>query len=375
MARWLEPLAGGVVLLITLLDVFLTVLYARAGTGLLAPLLARGIWAGFRGLCKGRHTGCLNYCGPVQLVALVLMWSVLLAFGAGLIIHPALGTDVRSGSGSKDTDFVTAMFVGGSSMSIVGASDYGPASAGYKVLFLFNSMVGMSVTSLTLTYLMQVYTALRSRNTVGLKMEAQSGQTGNAAEVLARWSPRGSLEGVESRLSTLAGEFAEFKEMYHFYPVLFYFRFKEVHYATPRILLVALDTVTLIRTILDPHKAGWLRESAALNELDRTTAMLLQTLNQAFPVNDRKFVASAQCPERRRVRYEQAQRRLQEVGIPTRADSEAGAQEYVDLRATWEPYIEAHAHTLGYTMEDIDGAAQTSPLAAETSNQESESSS
>jgi len=30
MRNWLEPLAGGIVLTITLLDVFLTVLYARA---------------------------------------------------------------------------------------------------------------------------------------------------------------------------------------------------------------------------------------------------------------------------------------------------------------------------------------------------------
>ena len=35
----LEQLAGGIVLAITLLDVLLTVLYARAGTGLLAPAL------------------------------------------------------------------------------------------------------------------------------------------------------------------------------------------------------------------------------------------------------------------------------------------------------------------------------------------------
>src|SRR5436190_1711139 len=89
---WLEPLAGGIVLAITLLDVFVTVLYARAGTGVLAPRLARGVWRVFRGLSGGSHAGVLSYCGPVQLVTLVMMWGVLLAFGSGLVIHPALGT-------------------------------------------------------------------------------------------------------------------------------------------------------------------------------------------------------------------------------------------------------------------------------------------
>ena len=90
MQDWLEPLAGAIVLAITLLDVFLTVLYARAGTGLLAPRLARGVWRVFRALSGRTHPGILTYCGPVQLVALVLMWGVLLALGSGLVIHPAL---------------------------------------------------------------------------------------------------------------------------------------------------------------------------------------------------------------------------------------------------------------------------------------------
>jgi hypothetical protein len=171
----LEPLAGGIVLAITLLDVFLTVLYARAGTGVLAPRLPAGLWGVFGGLSGGRHAGVLRYRGPAQLGALVLMWGVLLALGAGLVLHPAPGTRVTSSSGFSDTDFVTALFVWGSSMSLVGASDYGPTSPGYKLVFLFNSLVGMSVTSLTLTYLMQVPRALRSRNTLGLMVEARGG--------------------------------------------------------------------------------------------------------------------------------------------------------------------------------------------------------
>jgi hypothetical protein len=189
MQDWLEPLAGAILLAITLADVFLTVLYARAGTGILAPRLARGVWRVFRALAGRRHAGILSYCGPVQLVALVLMWGALLALGSCLVIHPALGSGVKSSSGLTDTDFVTALFVAGSSISIVGASDYGPTNAGYKLLFLFNSLVGMSVTSLTLTYLMQVYSALHSRNSLGLSVQAQSGETGDAAELLARWGP------------------------------------------------------------------------------------------------------------------------------------------------------------------------------------------
>lgn len=356
MRNWAEPLAGSIVLAITLLDVFLTVLYARAGTGLLAPRLAKGVWRVFRGVSGGKHGGILSYCGPAQLVALVLMWGLLLALGAGLVIHPALGTGVKPSSGTAETDFITAVFVGGSSMSIVGASDYGPTSPGYKLLFLFNSLVGMSVTSLALTYLMQVYTALRSRNTVGLMVQVQSAETGDAAELIARWGPGGRFDGGYNNLSTLAGQVAAMKETHHFYPVLFYFRFEEPFYAASRILLVTLDASALIRTALDPDELDWLRKSAGLAELERSGALLLRTLKANVPVHHERSSSGAQSRERGRLRYEQALQRLREADIPTRADPEAGAREYADLRASWEPDIEAVAPALGYSMEEVDTA-------------------
>ena len=341
MQDWLEPLAGGIVLAITLADVFLTVLYARAGTGLIAPRLARCVWRVFIWLGGARRPDVLSYCGPVQLVALVLVWGVLLAFGSALMIHPALGTGVESSSGPTDTDFVTALFVGGSSMSIVGAGDYGPTSPGYKLLFLFNSLVGLSVTSLTLTYLMQVYSALRSRNTLGLMLQTQSAETGDAAELIARWGPKGRFDGGYNNLSTLAGEMAAIKETHHFYPVLFYFRFEEPFYAPSHMLLVALDAAALVRTALDPRELGWLQESAALVELERAAAMLLRTLNRSFPMFRGSSVGDPQPDERWRLRYRDAVLRLREAGVPTRADPEAGAREYARLRAKWEPGLEA----------------------------------
>jgi hypothetical protein len=358
MREWLEPLAGWIVLAVTLLDVFLTVLYARAGSGLLAPRLARGVWFVLRALSGRRRTGILNFGGPVQLVALVLMWAALLALGAALVIHPGLGTGVQSSSGKTDTDFITALLVGGSSMSIVGASDYGPTSPGYKLLFLFNSLVGMTVTSLTITYVMQVYTAVRSRNTLALAMHAQSAETGDAAELIARWGARGHFDSGHSDLSTMAGDMAAIKESHHFYPLLLYFRFEEVFYAPPRFLLVALDAAALVRTALDERELGWLQESAALDELERTTTMLLRTLAESSPALARTPVDMTRSNEIWSARYALAVARMREAGIPTRTDQESGAREYVELRARWQAEIEALADALGWSREEVDRPAR-----------------
>lgn len=103
---------------------------------------------------------------------------------------PGLSATV-SRAGPTPTDFVTALYVGGSSVSI---SDIGPKTAGFRLFFLINSLIGTSIVSLTVTYLLQVYTALRQRNTLGLKLQVLSRQTGDAAELVAGLGPRGQFE-------------------------------------------------------------------------------------------------------------------------------------------------------------------------------------
>ena len=109
------------------------------------------------------------------MVGLLLTWSILLALGAALIVQPQLGTHITSSNQETPTDFMTALYVAGSSLSIVGGSNFGPQSAGAKLLFLLNSVIGTSVISLTITYLMQIYGALRTRNSLCLKTHTLSG--------------------------------------------------------------------------------------------------------------------------------------------------------------------------------------------------------
>jgi hypothetical protein len=148
-----------------------------------------------------------------------------LTLGTALVIHPVLGTAVRANSGPTPTDFLTAMYVGGSSVSIVGGGNFSPQTGAFKLFFLFNSLLGLSVLSLTLTYLMQIYSALQRRNALGLRVYLFSAQREDAAELIARLGPQGQFQSGYSNLSELSGAVAEMEETHHFYPVLFYFRF------------------------------------------------------------------------------------------------------------------------------------------------------
>ena len=70
-----ELSAGAVLMASALLDVFVTVLYARAGTGILSPFVTRGAWRLFRVVARafGRRAGLvLALCGPAVVVSLIL---------------------------------------------------------------------------------------------------------------------------------------------------------------------------------------------------------------------------------------------------------------------------------------------------------------
>src|SRR3954471_12599451 len=279
---WLEPIAGTLLMAMVLADVFLTVLYARAGTGIISDRLARLIWLALRRVALDRgNSHSLSFCGPLIVVALLLTWSILLALGAALIVHPQLGTSITNSNQDTPTDFVTALYVAGSSLSIVGGSNFGPQSAGAKLLFLLNSVIGTSVISLTITYLMQIYGALRSRNSLCLKIHGLTGETGDAVELLAHLFAHDQLSAGYNNLSNLAAEATDAKEAHHFYPILFYFRFPQPFYAVSRSWLIALDAVSLIRSAL-PKDADWLKQSGAVTQLWSSALLLLSTLNNVF---------------------------------------------------------------------------------------------
>ena len=358
----LEQGLGILLILIILLDIFLTVLYARIGTSIIGSRLGRVVWASFVEASKragSRRGKVLSFCGPLILVLLVGLWAVGLTLGAALVMHPELGTSIRAASAETPTDFVTAMYAGGSSMAIVGASDFTPHTSPTRLLFLLNSLIGMSVMSLTLTYVMQVYTALQRRNIMAMNIHFLSACTGDAAELLARLGPQGQFSGGYTNLSELGLEMTQAKEAHHFYPLLFYFRFSDSYHSVSRSTLVALDAVSLIKSALDDEKYRWLKETGAVARLWETSMMLVTTLEATFlpngaPRGDAQ--PDEQTRDRWRARYGAALLRLRQAGIQITDDAQAGAESYMSCRMQWDHHIRSLAPSMAYRMEEIDAA-------------------
>ena len=128
------------------------------------------------------------------------------------------------------------------------------------------------------------------------------------------------------------------------------------YYSVSSITAVSLDAVSLILSALDEREYGWLQESGAVAELWAASRLAITSLAATFLSGGAAHPAppSAEAKERWRRRYRVALRRLQQAGIRTVADEQAGARHYVALRAEWDGVVGQLASALAYTREEID---------------------
>jgi hypothetical protein len=282
-------------------------------------------------------------------VLLMAFWALGLTVGAALLMQPELGTSIRPGSGDTPRDFVTALLVAGNSLSIVGAGDYSPHTAGTRIIFILNSLIGASVLSLVLSYLLQVYSGLRERNALALTVDLMTGCTGDAAQMLTRLGPAGTFDDAVSELGNLVRPLAAVKEAHHFYPLLFYFRFKEPLYSVSRLTFILLDLTTLIGTLLDHRKHGSLVCSVPVNSLHQGARMLLETLDRTFPTV-KESAADTSAVLRFDERFARAAETLRRANIEVLPNGRS----YAEQRGEWEPLVRRVAPVLGYRIAEIE---------------------
>jgi hypothetical protein len=366
-----EQVAGALLFLFILLDVFMTVLYARLGTtgiaqwgaGFVGNVVGRTVYAVLQHVPapRKRRNVVLSFGGPITLIVLLGVWSWGLGIGAAMILQPHLGDGVQVQGALTPTDFMAALYAAGTSLAITGSSEFEPRTGAMRMLYLVNSLVGTTVVTLAVTYLMQVYSSLQRRNTLALDVHLYTSETGDAAELLAAMAPLGDFSLTTNNLAAIASGMTGIEEAHHFYPVLFYYRPSSADRSLVRAMLVSLDAVSLVRTALTERECARIGQSAAMIQLWRAsliTAAMLQAvfLDEPDPPD---YHAPDDAKAKWRERFRNAHARLARGGLPMCDDVEAGAERYVEIRERWQSRIERLTSHMRFPYEQMDPAATT----------------
>lgn len=345
---------GTVFILLALADIFLTVLHPRAESSVLSIPVARGVWWLFRGTApRTEHRDrFLSYSGPTIIVTIIAMWVVLLLIGFGLIVWSALGTAIQMEQGKTPTDFITAVYYVGFALTTLGTGDLAPQTAFHRLLIILKSVLGFSVLTLTLSYVTSIYSNLTSRKTFALSLHHSTADTADSAELLARLAADNNVNTLNQDISDIAQNLMQLLESNNSYPVLLYFRYRQVYYALPRVLYLTMDLATLINSALDQEKYRSITHSAGAAELWFGSQHLLEELCHTLLPRVRVPLQEAQESQWRE-HYYQALERLQLEGITITADPEAGVESYLSMRRQWATYLAKLIKYMAYAPDQI----------------------
>ncbi|MGN6301744.1 MAG: potassium channel family protein [Angustibacter sp.] len=348
------PAAGAALVAVVLADVFFTVLFPASGHGPIRRPLSKLTWRTFallgRPMRDRARRRFLAYSGPVQIAVTILVWVTLLLVGWALVYQPALGHGIRAAKGATDTDFATAMYYSGFSLTTLGTGDVVASSDVYRLLTVVEAALGFSAFTVVLTYFLSIYNALVSRKSFSATLHHRTFDTGDPVQLLVGLADDGELPQSRQQLAMFAEFLTHTSETHRSYPVLRYFHFREHRYALPRLLLLALESATLMQTALSGDRYRGLIRSSAVYQL---VAAGTQTLAELVP-RARPGAPSDDLATYWRKRFTDQVAVLQGAGVAVVDDVQQGAEEYVELRARWDSPLRTLSDEMLYDWKDIE---------------------
>ena len=250
--RWIALLAGIVILLWTLLDVFRTLVMPRAARGRfrLSRILFRLLWRPWRWAGVRRKTiqareRVLAGAAPFFFFLLLVGWVSLALLGYALI----LWSPFADGLGRGGDSFGDAIYVAGSSLFTLGFG--GDVTGWTRAVVVIAGATGLGLFAVVIAYLPVLYQAFNRREVGVLLLDARAGSPPSGPELLHRM---GSA-GVASSLPELFAEWerwvADVLETHMSYPLLALFRSPHDDTSWITSLGAVLDAATLILTSVD----------------------------------------------------------------------------------------------------------------------------
>ena len=301
---WAWAAAGSLLIAAGLADLFLVVVQYDS-VGLLADRLYRWGWTLARRLTdplpsNGRVL-VRSLVAPAMVVATIGLWIGLQIAGYGLIYTAGMhGKAFEIGRGLHP-GLGTALYFSGATITSLSFNDLSPHSMTFHALAASETLVGLGILTLSLTYLMNVYRALQDQALLASMLHHQSEEQNDARTILAPQFRGGEARALGTELRELHRGLVALSEDLGRYPILFYFESRRPYRSVPYILRMTGGVITAVRWGLpsghpvsdDPWLPALLTGYTMMLESLRRRYLRGMVLPPAEPVSEAVFRAVA----------------------------------------------------------------------------------
>lgn len=243
---WVSTAVGIGAVVIVLRDVFYTLLHP-AGRGTLARLVMRLVWrsAGPGGR-KGRISGL---AGPLGMATVAVLWGLATTLGWALIYLPHM-PEGFSFSGDLDphprSDLLDSLYLSLVTVGTLGFGDIVPTSAWLRLVGPLEALVGFSLLTAVVSWILEVYPALTRRRVLALRLALLRRARNHPEDQPPEHLPPDLLANLAAAVAEVRVDLTQF-------PASYYFREQTEETALPAMLRYALDLVDRAVESDDPH--------------------------------------------------------------------------------------------------------------------------
>ncbi|QCX27828.1 FUSC family protein [Nocardioides jishulii] len=242
---WL--LLGVGVLAATLADVFLSALNFDE-SGFLAGRVARVQWRLLRRVTRRLprrwRPAALRQVTGLQVVVMVAVWVCGTILGYGLIYYSQMSPSTFSTSGGdRELNFFDALYFSAAQLATVGGSVLTASTDPLRFLSILESLTGVVLISLILTFLLGVYDVIGSLNTLCRQFSSAERGVGSAVASLAPHFHDGQVDGLDSHLDAVSDALTSYMDGLRLHHAAYYFQSGRDQFALPYALSMVGGTI------------------------------------------------------------------------------------------------------------------------------------
>lgn len=215
---------GGAVLLVLLVDVFLTAFHAEGRGGPLTRRLNRVLWRALRRLgttgAGDTRPRILALGGSLHAVATIVTWGLMLILGFALIYYPYVPSFVSSPP-APGPSWVDALYYSGYAATTLGLGDVVATLPALRLLTVLEALNGFAMLTVAVTYVLAVYREAGKMQALASEIAAYFDAGVDTIAEYARGDAVAQIAAWEERI---AASLLQTLEAHWQYPVLHYFR-------------------------------------------------------------------------------------------------------------------------------------------------------